>query len=93
MTKFFSFLSYIPKPKQICFIGHNYSFMFVKRNLVFLIRRESVYTKEKVFNPYFINTKVRLMVLVKLCFYILITKFHFTLPKHVIKADLSEELF
>lgn len=46
-TKFFSFLSYIPKPKQKCFIGDKYSFMFVKTNLVFLIRRESVYIKEK----------------------------------------------
>lgn len=32
MTKFFSFLSYIPKSKQVCFIGYNYSFMFVKED-------------------------------------------------------------
>lgn len=40
--------------------------------------------EKKVFNLYFINTKVRLAVLVKSCLYIPITKLHFTLSKHVI---------
>lgn len=76
MTKFFSSLNHIPKPKQICFMGDNYSVMLVKTNLVFLPSKE-----KKVFNLYFINIKVRLAVLVKSCLYT-----HYKITFHFVKA-------